>query len=234
MPRALFALAGVLTALLAAPALAGAARYEPRIVGGADATRPWPAQGYLLIQVQAGTFACAGTLVSGRWFLTAAHCVTDSSDNSVLPASAFTVRLGSANRDLGSEFGADDVIRHDMYEPSTQSNDVALLRLDAAPPLGDTIAPLRLVAANESALWAPGTLASTVGWGTTCFEQCATTTNLKEAGAPIVSDPTCSSVSGRRPRGRARGCHDERQSGTTRTLAAAGCGSRCAALPVAG
>jgi len=144
------------------------------------------------------------------------------------------VRLGSANRNLGSEFGADDVIRHSLYSPSTRSNDVALLRLDGAPPLGDGIAPLRVVAADESALWAPGTLASIVGWGTTCFEQCATTTNLKEAGAPIVSDPTCSSVSGRRPRGRARGCHDERQSGTTRTLAAAGCGSRCAALPVAG
>ena len=55
MPRALLALAGVLSALLAAPALAGAARYEPRIVGGADATRPWPAQGYLLIQVQASS-----------------------------------------------------------------------------------------------------------------------------------------------------------------------------------
>lgn len=95
-------LAGVLTVLLASPALAGAARYEPRIVGGADATRPWPAQGYLLIQVEAGTFACAGTLVSGRWFLTAAHCVTDPSDNSILPASAFTVRLGSANPNLGN------------------------------------------------------------------------------------------------------------------------------------
>jgi len=134
--------------------------------------------------------------VSGRWFLTAAHCVSDPSDNSVLPASAFTVRLGSANRNLGSEFGAEDVIRHDLYSQSTRSNDVALLRLDAAPPLGDTIAPLRLVAANESALWAPGTLASINGWGTTCFEQCATTTNLKEAGVPIVSDASCSSAYG--------------------------------------
>ena len=152
MPRALLALAGVLTALLASPALAGAARYEPRIVGGGDATRPWSAQGYLQIQVGAGTFACAGTLVSGRWFLTAAHCVSDPSDNSVLPASAFTVRLGSANRNLGSEFGADDVIRHDLYSPSTRSNDVALLRLDGAPPLGDGIAPLRVVAADERAV----------------------------------------------------------------------------------
>ena len=106
------------------------------------------------------------------------------------------MRLGSANRNLGSEFGADDVIRHNLYSPSTRSNDVALLRLDGAPPLGDGIAPLRVVAADESALWAPGTLASIVGWGTTCFEQCATTTNLKEAGAPIVSDRTCSSAYG--------------------------------------
>jgi len=120
MPRALLALAGVLTALLASPALA-ARRATSRASSAAETRRPWPAQGYLLIQVEAGTFACAGTLVSGRWFLTAAHCVSDPSDNSVLPASAFTVRLGSANRNLGSEFGADDVIRHDLYSQSTRS-----------------------------------------------------------------------------------------------------------------
>ena len=196
MSRAVLALAAILGVLLASPAAADAARFQTRIVGGGDATRPWPAQGYLTIQRPDGTFACGGTLVSGRWLLTAAHCVTDPADTSVLPAGAFTVRLGSANRTLGTLFRVSDVVRHSLYNPATESNDVALLELNSAPPLGAAIAPLRLIAANESGLWSPGKLATIIGWGTTCFQGCATTTNLREAGVPIVSDASCASAYG--------------------------------------
>ncbi|MEA2186377.1 MAG: hypothetical protein QOK16_1388 [Solirubrobacteraceae bacterium] len=134
MTRPVLFVAAVLAALLASGAVAGAASDEARIVGGSDATRPWPAQGAL--EIGAGTFICGGTLVSGRWFLTAAHCVTDPADGSVRPASTFSVRLGSSNRNLGTAFGvssSDGVIRHELYSPITQTNDVALLKLTPAP-----------------------------------------------------------------------------------------------------
>lgn len=196
MQRLVLILAVVLAAVLASGAVAGAAGVDARIVGGGNATRPWPAQGVVEVG-GAQTFICGGTLVSGRWFLTAAHCVTDPADGSVWPASAFTVRLGSPNRNLGTPFAVsptDGVIRHGSYSPATQSNDLALLKLTPAPQPSDSIAPLGLVAANESALWVPGTIATIIGWGTTCYQTCATTTSLQQADVPIVSDAACSSA----------------------------------------
>lgn len=197
MQRPVLVVATVLAAVLACCAVAHAAGDDPRIVGGTDAKRPWPAQGALLVG-GARTFVCGGTLVSGRWFLTAAHCVTDPADGRVRPASAFTVSLGSTNRTLGTAFGVsstDGAIRHELYSPRTQANDVALLELTPAPQPSESIQPLGLVGANESALWAPGTIATIIGWGATC-STCPTTTRLQEAGVPIVSDATCSSAYG--------------------------------------
>lgn len=77
---------------------AGAQRPAPaesQIVGGTPPTRAWPAQGLLQI---APSRICGGTLVSGRRFLTAGHCVSHRDDRSVLlPATAFTVNLGESD-----------------------------------------------------------------------------------------------------------------------------------------
>lgn len=197
MPRILALLATVAATLLA---LAGPANArpasQPRIVGGIQSPSAWPAQGYLQIT---GLGSCAGTLLSGRWFLTAAHCVTDDGvGNPELPPSAFTVKLGSSNRNLATAFGVVDVIRHEGYNPSTDQNDIALLKLVSLPASpAVVIAPLTLVAADESALWAPGTVAKIIGWGTTCFGPgCQTVTNLREAEVPITSDAFCDSAYG--------------------------------------
>ncbi|MGH2841424.1 MAG: serine protease [Solirubrobacteraceae bacterium] len=200
MARIVVSLAAAVAALIAMPAAAGArAPSEPRIVGGLEAPQPWPAQGALHIS---GSFTCGGTLLSGRWFLTAAHCVTDdSADFNVLPPGVLTVRLGNNNRTLGTSFQVVDVIRHESYAPLLDnSNDLALLELPAAPsapspgPANPAIQPLRLVAADETTLWAPGTVATIIGWGTTCSQTCTGTPKLRWAGVPITTDAACASA----------------------------------------
>ncbi len=180
---------------------AGAADAKPappaaneKIVGGTLATRAWPAQGYLRLVASSGAYVCGGTLVSGRWFLTAGHCATND-NGAVLAPSAFTISLGKA--DL-SDFASTDrytvgtVIRHASYDESPDPTfDVALLRVSSATPPPQE--PLGIVSASETALWAPGVTATVIGWGTTC-SGCATSTLLREATVPMVSDATCGSL----------------------------------------
>jgi len=187
-------IASLLCSLLAAAVAAtSAAAQNPRIVGGTVAARQWPAQGYLTLQTSTGPAACGGTLVSGRWFLTAGHCVTND-NGSVLPASAFTVTLGKPDLTLATaadRYAIGTVIRHASYT-SFPNFDLALLRISS--PTSPAQEPLRIVTAGETALWTAETTATVIGWGTTCTSSCGASAALREATVPIVSDASCLSA----------------------------------------
>jgi secreted trypsin-like serine protease len=190
--RTPFLIVASLGLLLVVPALAAAQREPPvaQIVGGTPTTAPWPAQAHL----QTPLGSCGATLVSGRWLLTAAHCVTNS-NGTVMTASGLSVILGRT--DIAAATAADmygvvdaSVIRHASFAVTNigLTNDLALLRLDRSTQLE----PLRLVATSETSLWAPGTTATVLGWGTTCAQTCSSVTQLRQAGVPIVDDASCS------------------------------------------
>src|SRR5204863_4216315 len=102
-----------------------------QIVGGTPAASPWPAQAHL----QTPLGSCGATLVSGRWLLTAAHCITNS-NGTVMSASGLSVILGRA--DIATATAADmygvvdaSVTRHASFAVTNigLTNDLALLRL---------------------------------------------------------------------------------------------------------
>jgi secreted trypsin-like serine protease len=152
VPKRLFAL---LLTILAGGALAtGSASAGPSIVGGTAADQPYPF--VVSLHSSSGAVFCAGSLIAPTWVVTAAHCVYGKAPATV------ALRLGSNESDQGGETAqAAEFIVHPHFNITTQTGDLALIRLTAAaqtPPiaLGDT-AP-------------PGAATRILGWGQTCAD----------------------------------------------------------------
>jgi hypothetical protein len=190
-----FLVAASLTFGLAASAIA---QPPGRIVNGQPADPgEYPAQGFLLFDATPGPGTtlkeCGGTLVGSRQFLTAAHCAV-STTNTLLPPQNFNVFLGENDRnnfgDANRHFVAANQV-HENYAPSSRRNDAAMLTL--TQPVSFEV--LRVVEADETALWAPSVPARIVGWGTTEFGGTASDV-LLEAVVPMRSDVDCAAAYG--------------------------------------
>lgn len=160
---------------------------ELRVVGGQPAG---PGQFPWLAALHVGSsFECGATVVAPNWVMTAAHCVTDGSGGVTSPGS-LRIRLNSLRRDTGGELRqVRSIHRHPHHPGADRENDVALLRL-AAP----TTAPAVQVATpTQTALDAPGTPATTIGWGST-IEGGQPPTNARFVGISILHDEVCSAA----------------------------------------
>lgn len=149
---------------LAAPGWATESSVEPRIVGGQPITPgefPFMAAVVWSNQPDAHDgLRCGATMLSDRWFMTAAHCTDGWS------AANFDVVVGrdDLTTNDGERIGVQEIVEHPGYDDDTFENDIALLRLSSPASVG---APIRWVIDNLADLFAPGVDATTMGWGST-------------------------------------------------------------------
>lgn len=143
-----------------------------KILGGQDADiRNWPWTVALVHgsteNVYRGQF-CGGTLISGHWVVTAAHCVTDGDGNLAYGPGDVHVVNGRTNLYAaeGDRIAVSEYIVHPQYNPQGNESDLALLRLEREPAQGTIWGTLPVIPPGDPAgLTNAGNPSWVVGWG---------------------------------------------------------------------
>lgn len=191
----------------AGPAVAAEGDAGARIVGPdrVPATpADWPFIG--LFEPAPGGL-CAGSVVSSRWFLTAAHCVDGYS------APGMTIYPGAHDRlSPGQGYTPDAALVHPGWNPATYAYDFALLRLPSSTGASTIGIPAPADDAALATAQAVGALARAAGWGlTTCStnpgnpndcypvwdggpDNVATDLQTVAVGLPLITDAACGAL----------------------------------------
>ncbi len=172
----------------------GIRQEESKITGGASAdisNFPWQ------VYLESGNFRCGGTIISGNWVLTAAHCTIDDLGNAI-PAASMDVIVGAnspASGLQGKKYFVSQVIANENFNHNTLVNDIALLKISQTINYPNA-APIKLVSALDAAagLTAPGVLAWITGYGLIVANPPVFPTTLQKVQLPIVSNTQASVV----------------------------------------
>ncbi|PXY27179.1 S1 family peptidase [Prauserella muralis] len=159
---------------------------QPNIVGGKEVAVADHPYAVFLVDGRGNQF-CGGTLVAADTVLTAAHCAVavDSSDLGVV----------AGRQDKDAADGMESAVRRvsvaPEYEDPTTGNDIAVLELARDLPYR----PARMAGPADQALYAPGTMATVLGWGR-LSDGGPRSDTLRGAQVPLVDDRTCGTAYG--------------------------------------
>jgi hypothetical protein len=177
----------------------GVKTISAKITGGTDAViSDFPWQVYYI----SGNFRCGGSIISGRWVVTAAHCTKDD-QGAAIPVSKMSVRVGlnnPSNTTEGKTYAVSQVIVNAGFDDQTLLNDIALLKLADSINFPNAT-PIKLISEDDVREGAivPGVLTWVTGWGLTHVNPNVIPTALQKVQLPIVSIAQASTVWGTIP-----------------------------------
>jgi secreted trypsin-like serine protease len=175
--------AAVVTALFASPTASAAP--QPIVGGTTTTTTAYPF--VMQITDAYGRQLCGGTLVSATKVVTAAHCMAGASASNVRVVGGRTYLNGTD----GTVGRISKIWVNPDYMDATGGHDVAVLTLSTSMPYQ----PVSYVSSSQTGVYAAGTTARILGWGTTS-EYGSSSNQLRTATVPIVSDSSCRSSYG--------------------------------------
>jgi hypothetical protein len=177
------------------PFFTGVRSPNAKIVGGnSTVISNFPWQVYYI----SGNYRCGGSILSGRWVITAAHCTKNASGGAT-PASEMFVQVGANNpvnnSSDGKTYAVSQVIVNEGFDSQTLLNDIALLQLTDSINFPNAV-PIKIVTNYDVAAGAidPGVMAWITGWGLTHVSPSILPSSLQEVLLPIVSDAQASTV----------------------------------------
>jgi len=163
---------------------------KERIVGGSEATpNQWPWQAAIFIN---GRSFCGGSIVSERFVMTAAHCIHEGAE--------YTVMLGAHNVREASEPHRVEITSYNGYThpdyPATRwENDIALIELPQAITFNEYILPACIPQTSNTLVG--GERASITGWGKTWDGDIHITDKLQMAhDIRVMSQDECKQFQG--------------------------------------
>lgn len=159
---------------------------QARILGGTEVTPltyPWMVS---IQSARSGFHSCGGALIDASWVLTAAHCVTNSKDEKILPSA---MRLVMNEHDLNTqsdkeiEHSVAKIVVHPRYDLANSNrfdNDIALLKLNRPET---TITPVALAGVSPQT----GAALKVMGWGVTEYkDDSSINANNKPADSSVL------------------------------------------------
>ncbi|XP_011878399.1 PREDICTED: soluble guanylate cyclase 89Da-like [Vollenhovia emeryi] len=157
---------------------------KTRIVGGNVTSvydYPW-----LVSMSKKGTFYCAGSIITRRHVLTAAHCLQGFDIR--------TIKLVLMDNDRSS-IGSNAIVRHiksaaihENFHSYTFNNDIAIIEMDEPVPVNGIVRTACLP--EDKMIDYTGALATVVGWGRT-GETKPVSDELRKVNLPILSREEC-------------------------------------------
>ncbi|XP_011620138.2 suppressor of tumorigenicity 14 protein homolog [Takifugu rubripes] len=165
-----------------------------RIVGGQVSREgEWPWQ--VSLHIKGTGHVCGASVLSNRWLLTAAHCVTGITPDKHVRADQWEVFLGLHEQSQTNEWtvrhSVKRIIAHHDYNPFTYSNDIALMELDANVTLGQNIWPICLPSPTYH--FPVGCEAWITGWGAT-REGGLPVSVLQKAAVRLINSTVCKTL----------------------------------------
>ena len=165
-----------------------------KILGGTESKAgDWPWMAALLRSAQPNMYLaqyCSGVLIDKNWILTAAHCVKGlTKDDINVAVGAFDLKNFS-----GSRIPAKSLHIHPGYNPTTLTDDIALIEL-SQPSSQPTITLFSGKSIEDAPVSLLGRILTAIGWG---LADGSTDwywpERLRQVNLPVVADSYCNNI----------------------------------------